>query len=93
MTENGPYQVKLFIQGRVQRVWFRGWTVRQATRLGLNGWVRNCADGSVEAVFSGPEDRVREITRRCWRGPPHADVRAIDETSFEGEVESGFRQV
>jgi len=85
--------VELRIEGRVQRVWFRGWTIREAKRLGLDGWVRNCADGSVRAVFSGPEDSVREMIQRCWQGPPHADVTAIKEMSFDGNVEPGFRQV
>ncbi|MGI9492646.1 MAG: acylphosphatase [Geminicoccaceae bacterium] len=86
-------QVKLRIEGRVQGVWFRGWTVREARRLGLDGWVRNCRDGSVEAVFSGPKDAVRDMIERCRQGPPYADVSSIDEMPFEDHVESGFRQI
>ena len=86
-------RIKLRIEGRVQRVWFRGWTVQEATRLGLDGWVRNCADGSVEAVFSGPGNAVRLMIERCWQGPPHANVTAIKETPFEGDVKPGYRQV
>lgn len=86
-------KVKIRIEGRVQRVWFRGWTVREAKRLGLDGWVRNIADGTVEAVFSGEDHRVRAMVGRCWHGPPHADVTALQETLFEGEVEPGFLQV
>ena len=93
MTTGERCQIKLRIEGRVQGVWFRGWTVREAGRLGLDGWVRNCADGSVEAVFSGPKDVVQDIIERCWRGPPYANVSSINETPFEGEIEPGFRQI
>ena len=86
-------QVRVNIRGRVQGVWFRGWTVREATRLGLDGWVRNLADGSVDALFSGGERAVREMIELCRQGPPHARVTEIEERPFEGEVEPGFRQV
>lgn len=86
-------KIKLRIEGRVQRVWFRGWTEREAKRLGLDGWVRNLADGSVEAVLAGEERLVCQMIERCWQGPPHANVTAIDEAPFDGEVELGFRQV
>lgn len=62
------------ITGRVQGVWFRGWTVEQARSLGLSGWVRNRRDGSVEAVFSGDAATVREMIVRCNQGPPAARV-------------------
>ena len=64
--------VRVRISGRVQGVWYRGWTVDEARRLGLSGWVRNRRDGSVEAVFSGPEHVVRAhdrlLSRRTARG-------------------------
>ena len=46
------------ITGKVQNVWYRAWTVEQAQVRGLNGWVRNRADGSVEALFAGPADKA-----------------------------------
>lgn len=85
-------KVKMIITGRVQSVWFRGWTVQEARRLGLNGWVRNLLDGSVEAVFAGPEPIVRAMIELCWQGPPYAKVDAIEETPFDGVIEPGFRQ-
>ena len=66
------------IKGRVQGVFYRNWTVENATQLGLKGWVRNRRDGSVEALFSGSPDAVQEMERRCRRGPPAAVV-----TGFE----------
>ncbi len=51
----------LRIQGRVQGVFFRRWVVEEATRRGIRGWVRNRADGSVEAVLSGEITAVRAM--------------------------------
>lgn len=83
--------VKVMIEGRVQGVWFRGWTVEQARRLDLDGWVRNRRDGSVLAVFSGPDDKVDEMLRLCAEGPPSAWVTSLEHIPHEGEVVPGFR--
>ena len=56
------------IEGRVQGVWFRGWTVDDATRLKLDGWVRNRRDGSVEALFAGRAQAVDKMLAACRRG-------------------------
>lgn len=97
MTANSMAEARkclhLRIEGRVQGVWFRGWTEREARRLGLDGWVRNRADGSVEAVFAGPGEQVDAMVRLCRQGPPAAHVLSIHEELFDGEVEAGFRQV
>lgn len=62
------------ISGRVQMVNFRWETQRMALRLGLCGWVRNRADGTVEAVFEGTQETVQEALRWCERGSPRAIV-------------------
>jgi acylphosphatase len=80
----------LHIAGRVQGVGYRDWLVREAQKLGLDGWVRNMADGRVEAVISGPEPAVAELLMRCRRGPLLARVDAIEERFWEGEVGQGF---
>jgi acylphosphatase len=67
------------IRGQVQGVGFRYWTRRTATARGLQGWVRNRRDGSVEAVFAGPEQAVTDMIRLCRRGPDAAWVDAVDE--------------
>ena len=67
----------LHITGRVQGVYFRDFTRREALRLGLKGWVRNLPDGRVEAVAEGEEERVEELIRLCHRGPPLAIVRDV----------------
>ncbi len=66
------------ISGRVQGVWFRGWTVDQANRHKVRGWVRNRRDGSVEALFIGPAAAVDGMVGLCRRGPPEAKVDSID---------------
>jgi acylphosphatase len=84
--------IRVRIRGRVQGVWYRGWAVDQARRLGLAGWVRNRLDGSVEAVFSGPEPAVRAMIDRCRQGPPAAVVHEVTEAIETAPVEPGFRQ-
>jgi acylphosphatase len=90
MARDGGKAVRLVIRGRVQGVWFRGWTVHEASRLGLDGWVRNRADGSVEALFAGPAAAVDEMARRCRRGPPAATIDAVDTHAAQAPAESGF---
>lgn len=62
------------ITGRVQGVWFRGWTRQEAQRLGLVGWVRNEPDGSVRAHFQGTEGAVTRMLALCRQGPRMAQV-------------------
>lgn len=80
------------IHGKVQGVWYRAWTITNATELGLNGWVRNRSDGTVEAVFSGEDDIVGEMLRRCEDGPELAVVHHIDVSSTEEVVSKGFEK-
>jgi acylphosphatase len=85
--------IRVVITGRVQGVWYRGWAVDEAIERGLSGWVRNRRDGSVEALFSGPEIAVRAMIERCRQGPPAARVERIAETPESAPAESGFRQL
>jgi len=71
-------RVHIFIEGRVQGISYRYWTLRQAQGLQLTGWVRNLADGRVETVFEGPKARVEEMIKKCKRGPMLAGVKHID---------------
>ena len=88
-----PVTKLILIEGRVQGVWFRGWTIDQATARGLSGWVRNRRDGSVEAVFRGPERDVGEMIGLCWAGPPAAHVTNVTEQSVNFDVDDGFVQL
>jgi acylphosphatase len=69
----------IVISGRVQGIGYRVWTEITALERGVEGWVRNRRDGSVEALFSGPEDEVAAMIAECRRGPPGARVDAIDQ--------------
>jgi acylphosphatase len=66
------------IKGRVQGVGFRAWAQHQAERHGLQGWVRNRRDGSVEAVFAGPLEAVEAMLKVCYQGPPGSHVESLD---------------
>lgn len=70
--------VHVRIAGRVQGVGYRYWTERVAGEIGLNGWVRNRRNGTVEALFSGAPDAVAHMIERCRDGPPSARVTSID---------------
>jgi len=83
--------VTVRVEGRVQGVFYRAWVEQTARRLGLDGWVRNRRDGSVEAVFSGPESQVDEMVRRCAHGPPDADVANVVITAEGGTTPPGFK--
>ena len=70
-----PYRaVKVRVTGRVQGVYYRGWTREQAETLGLGGWVRNEYDGSVAALVVGPRETVEEMLRLMHDGPLDARV-------------------
>ena len=70
---------QVMIRGRVQGVGYRAWVEDEATARQLEGWVRNRRDGSVEAVFSGPEDVVSAMVAACRRGPLPARVDAVQD--------------
>lgn len=78
------------VTGRVQGVFFRGWTQDQANELGVAGWVRNCPDGSVEAHLAGEEAAVRELIDRLQSGPPAAVVSHVDVTGSEPQAGERF---
>lgn len=79
---------RLIIRGQVQAVGYRQWMVDQAQRLGLVGWVRNRADGAVEALVVGDTAAVEELLRACRRGPRLAMVASIEEELAEPPEES-----
>ncbi|WP_176793536.1 acylphosphatase [Rhodospira trueperi] len=84
--------VRVRIKGRVQGVWYRGWTVETARALGLDGWVRNRSDGSVEAVFQGPPAAVDRMIEACHDGPTAARVSAVTAEGTPPVADPGFHQ-
>ena len=83
--------VRARIHGRVQGVWYRAWTEETARRLGLEGWVRNRHDGTVEALFCGPAEAVERMLELAHAGPPAARVDRIDVTEeSDPPAEPGF---
>ena len=78
------------IRGDVQGVFFRDSARREARRLGVCGWVRNRADGAVEAHLEGPPDAVAEVVLWCRSGPRHATVEDLQVTHAEPEGFDGF---
>jgi acylphosphatase len=93
MSAPGDAAMRVRIQGRVQGVYYRGWAVEEARARDLRGWVRNCADGAVEALFIGPEAVVRDMIRACRRGPALAAVVRIDEYPADDDGSVDFRQL
>lgn len=72
-------QTKHFsVRGRVQGVYYRRSTQQQAKALGLTGWVRNLADGSVELVATGSPESLKQLESWLWQGPPKASVTAVE---------------
>lgn len=81
-TGNGDIAVLVRIEGRVQGVWFRAWTVEQAGKRGLTGWVRNRQDGTVEAVFCGAPSAVQSMLGAARQGPEAARVDRLHEEAI-----------
>ena len=68
----------LFIEGRVQGVFYRSFTRNLASKLGLNGWAKNLYDGRVEALLEGRRELIEQAIQECWKGPAGSSVRNID---------------
>jgi len=80
--------LRLEIRGQVQGVGYRWSMVEQARRLGLGGWVRNCRDGSVEAMVAGPPDAVDQLVAWARQGPRSSVVCAVDVFADEGSFDA-----
>ncbi len=83
-------RARIVVSGRVQGVCFRYTMDREAERRQVNGWVRNCRDGTVEAVVEGEKEAVESLISWCRQGPPGAVVRKVDVEwqEYQGEFKS-----
>jgi acylphosphatase len=70
--------VRVLVSGRVQGVFFRDTAARRARAEGVAGWIRNRADGRVEAWFEGLPQAVENLVTWCRQGPPQADVDGVE---------------
>ena len=80
----------LWIEGRVQGVWFRGACAEQARALDVSGWARNLPDGRVEVVAEGERRAVERLVAWCHHGPPAAQVTGVQVEAEEPEGLTGF---
>lgn len=80
MSSADEIAVHVIIEGRVQGVWFRAWTVQEARARGLRGWVRNRRDRTVEAVICGPADKVADMIAVLHRGSPASRVDSVQQS-------------
>jgi acylphosphatase len=74
------------VRGRVQGVGFRAFVRREAAELGVRGWVRNLADGGVEAYAAGTAEQLNALQGRLWAGPRWAEVRGVE--PFDAPVDN-----
>ena len=87
---DGDRTVRLTITGRVQGVGYRFWAERAATALGIRGWVRNRADGSVELLASGSDSAIDALIEACRQGPRAAAVDGVAADDAEDDGSAGF---
>ena len=84
--------LRLRIEGKVQGIGYRDYVVGEAARLGVDGWIRNRGDGTVEALVSGPNAMVELLVGLCMKGSPGATVRDVELHKAEAPAEKGFRR-
>jgi acylphosphatase len=87
----GRRRVRLLVSGRVQGVWYRESCREHAVSLGVSGFVRNLADGRVEAELEGPPAAVERAVAWCRRGPSRAAVEHVEVVDVPAVGDAGFR--
>ncbi len=84
--------LRLRIEGAVQGVGYRAFVMTEARRLGIDGWIRNRSDGSVEALVSGANAAIEALILLCTKGPPGARVESYELHKAEPPADKGFRR-
>ena len=92
MSDNDLTSLRLRIEGFVQTVGYRSFVINEGRKLHLDGWVRNCADGTVEALASGPTKAVEAFVAACIRGPAGARITNVELHRAEPPEEKGFQR-
>lgn len=93
MSENDDFTaLRLRVEGFVQAVGYRHFAIEEATRLGLDGWIRNRTDGTVEVLVSGPTKAVETFVAAAMRGPTGSRVKNVELHNAEPPAEKGFRR-
>jgi len=85
-----PVALHVRVTGRVQGVFFRAWARDEAQALGVSGWIRNCSDGSVEALLEGEAEAIEELIDLLREGPPGAQVEDVEIEEADREGLSSF---
>ena len=85
-----PRTIRLIVTGRVQGVGYRFWAERMGRNLGLRGWVRNRADGTVEILATGADEAVSALVEACGIGPRAATVAAVELADAADDGSTGF---
>jgi acylphosphatase len=93
MEENDDLtSLRLRIEGFVQAVGYRNFVIEEARKLGLDGWIRNRSDGTVEALVSGENKTVETFVEACMRGPAGSTVKNVELHRAEPPAEKGFHR-
>lgn len=92
MSETEFTSLRLRIEGHVQAVGYRNFMIEEARKLGVDGWVRNRSDGSVEALVSGETKIVEALIATCAKGPEGSRIKHIDMETVEAPAEKGFNR-
>lgn len=90
MSEDERTALRFRIEGFVQAVGYRNFAIDEARRLGLDGWIRNRADGTVEVLASGKTKEVEAFAQACMRGPSGARVTSVEMHNAEAPEQKGF---
>jgi acylphosphatase len=85
--------IRCFVSGRVQGVFYRASAADEAARLGLDGSVRNLADGRVEVIAAGSDDALTELVAWLWKGPTRARVDSVEIEEWREDAGDGFSVV
>ena len=90
--EDDITSLRFRIEGFVQAVGYRNYLIEEAKKLGLDGWVRNRSDGTVEALASGPTKAIETFFTVCARGPEGSRVANVEMHKAKPPAEKGFRR-